>query len=134
MSSSFEKIMYWNLGIRGFFFPQFFDVYNLADFIIKVSKISDLLKGEKKNPNCFGWKTTKIFPKRKKKNDCKTLHGSAKQGKKRKRKRKWEKRERISITSNYYPGDLNLVTRFSKSEVRSLLFGAAEGSEFRQLN
>jgi hypothetical protein len=44
--------------------------------------------GEKKNPNCFGWKTTKFVPKIKKKKDCKTLHGSAKQGKKRKRKRK----------------------------------------------
>ncbi len=52
---------------------------------------------------------------------------------KKEKEKESEKRERIYITSNYYPGDLNLVTRFSKSEVRSLLFGA-EGSEFRQLN
>ncbi len=51
---------------------------------------------------------------------------------KKEKEKETEKRERIYITSNY-PGDLNLVTRFSKSEVRGLLF-APEGSEFRQLN
>jgi hypothetical protein len=36
----------------------------------------------------------KNCPKKKKKNDCKTLHGSAKQGKKKKKEKESEKRER----------------------------------------
>ncbi len=110
-----RKLCIENLGIRGFFCPQFCDVYNLANFIIKLAKLVIYTRwGKKIIPIVLVGKRQNLS--QKEKMIVRLCMGVVNRKRKEKEK-ETEKRERIYITT----GDLNLVTRFSKSEVRSLL-------------